>query len=125
MNAPGPSRRRVLLIEDAEDIVELVTSLFDDEGYAYTVATDGEAGVAAAHACSPDLILLDLSLPKLSGWDVIQRLRDDGLRTPVVALTAHAMRGDRERALALGCDDYLSKPFEIDELLAVLERYTG
>jgi len=88
VNAPGPSRRRVLLIEDAEDIVELVTSLFDDEGYAYTVATDG-------------------------------------LRTPVVALTAHAMRGDRERALALGCDDYLSKPFEIDELLAVLERYTG
>jgi len=124
VSAPGPVGRRVLLIEDAEDVVELVTSLFDDEGYAYTVATDGEEGVAVAHACSPDVILLDLSLPKLSGWDVIQRLRDDGLRTPVVALTAHAMRGDRERALALGCDDYLSKPFEIDELLAVLERYT-
>jgi len=125
VSAPEPAGRRVLLIEDAEDIVELVTSLFDDEGYAYSVATDGEAGVAAAHAWSPDLILLDLSLPKLSGWDVIQRLRDDGLRTPVVALTAHAMRGDRERALALGCDAYLSKPFEIDELLAVLERYAG
>ena len=124
MNTPEPAGQRVLLIEDAEDIVELVISLFDDEGYTYAVATDGEAGVAAAHAYSPDLILLDLSLPKLSGWDVIQRLRDDGLRTPVVALTAHAMRGDRERALALGCDDYLSKPFEIDELLAVLARYT-
>jgi len=89
------------------------------------VATDGEAGLSAVHDWSPDAILLDLSLPKLSGWDVIQRLRAAGLDTPVIALTAHAMRGDRERALALGCDDYLSKPFEIDQLVAILEKYTG
>jgi len=115
----------VLLIEDADDIIELVSNIFEDEGFAYSVATDGEAGLAMAYSWAPDLILLDLSLPKLNGWDVIQRLRAGGLRTPVIALTAHAMRGDRERALSLGCDDYLSKPFELDQLLGVMGKYTG
>ncbi len=125
MSTPASPAPRVLLIEDAGDIVELVTSILEDEGFNLTVATDGEAGLSAAHDWPPDAILLDLSLPKLSGWDVIQRLRAAGLDTPVIALTAHAMRGDRERALALGCDDYLSKPFEIDQLVAILEKYTG
>jgi DNA-binding response OmpR family regulator len=113
------------LIEDADDIVELVTSIVEDESLSLTVATDGEEGLEAARKEPVDLILLDLSLPKISGWDMIQRLRAEGIQTPVVALTAHAMRGDRERILALGCDDYLSKPFEIDHLLAMLEKYTG
>lgn len=124
-DSPGRPCPRVLLIEDADDIVELVSNIFEDEGFAYSVATDGEAGLAVAYSWAPDLILLDLSLPKLSGWDVIQRLRAGGLRTPVIALTAHAIRGDRERALSLGCDDYLSKPFELDQLLGVMGKYTG
>ncbi len=125
MSATGQTGPRVLLIEDADDIVELVTSIFEDEGLTYAVAQDGEAGLRAVRDWAPDVVLLDLSLPKVSGWDVIQRLRADGVGTPVIALTAHAMRGDRERALALGCDDYLSKPFELDQLLELLEKYTG
>ena len=116
---------RVLLIEDAEDIIYLISSILDDEdGYSLVVATDGEAGLMAVRAETPDLILLDMSLPKLSGWDLIARLRSEQINVPVIALTAHAMRDDRERALALGCTDYLAKPFEIDELLDVLERHT-
>lgn len=114
---------RVLLIEDADDIVRLISSVLEDAEYSLVVATDGEAGLAAARVETPDVILLDMSLPKLSGWDLVPQLRAEGITTPVIALTAHAMRQDRERALALGCTDYISKPFEIDNLLETLDRY--
>jgi CheY-like chemotaxis protein len=115
---------RVLLIEDAEDIIRLITNILEDEDYSLIVAGDGEEGLAAARAETPDVILLDMSLPRLSGWDLAPRLRAEGITTPIIALTAHAMRDDRERALAAGCDDYLSKPFEIDDLLEALARHT-
>ncbi len=116
---------RILLIEDAEDVITLVTHILHDEGYTLVTAADGEAGLGAVRTMQPDVILLDMSLPRLSGWDVIRQVRAEGLDTPVLALTAHAMRGDRERALDLGCTDYLSKPFEIDDLLDLLDRYTS
>ncbi len=115
------SDTRVLLVEDADDIIELVRLVLDDAGYNLAVATDGEAGRAAC-AAAPDVILLDMSLPKISGWDLVPLLRADGVTAPIVALTAHAMRGDRERALSLGCSAYLSKPFEIAALLEVLDK---
>lgn len=118
-------RVQVLLIEDAEDVRTLIIHLLDDDGYDLSVAGDGDAGLHAAETVRPDLILLDMSLPLTSGWEVVRRLRADGYAGPVVALTAHAMRGDHERALELGCTDYLSKPFEIDDLLAMVERYTN
>ncbi len=118
-------RARILLIEDAEDIIVLVTHILRDEGYTLVTATDGDAGLDAIRTMEPDVILLDMSLPRVSGWDVIRQVRAEGFDTPVLALTAHAMRGDRERALALGCTDYLSKPFEIDDLLDLLDRYTS
>lgn len=115
---------RVLLVEDAEDIIRLISNILEDEDYSLVVATDGEAGLAAARVETPDVILLDMSLPKISGWDLAPRLRAEAVATPIIALTAHAMRDDRERALAAGCDDYLSKPFEIDDLLDTLQRHT-
>lgn len=116
---------RILLIEDADDVSQLVAEIVEDEaGYSLVVAADGEAGLAAIRAQTPDLILLDMSLPRLSGWDLLPRLHAEGIDVPVIALTAHAMSADRERALALGCVDYLSKPFEIDDLLEILRRYT-
>ena len=116
------SDTRVLLVEDADDIIELVRLVLDDTGYSLAVATDGEAGRAAACAAAPDGIQLDMSLPKISGWDLVPLLRADGVTAPIVALTAHAMRGARERALSLGCSAYLSKPFEIAALLDVLDN---
>lgn len=116
---------RILLIEDADDISRLVAEIVEDEDdYSLVVAADGEAGLAAMRAQTPDLILLDMSLPRLSGWELLPRLHDEGIDVPVIALTAHAMQADRKRALALGCIDYLSKPFEIDDLLGVLRQYT-
>ncbi len=114
---------RVLLIEDSDDIVRLISNVLEEVDYSLVVATNGEAGLAAARAETPDVILLDMSLPKLSGWDLVPRLRAEGITAPVIALTAHAMRQDRERALALGCSEYITKPFEIDELLETLDRY--
>lgn len=116
--------RRVLLVEDGEDIIQLISDILRDDGnYSLIVATDGEAGLAAARAAQPDVILLDISLPKMSGWEVLPRLHEEGISAPVITLTAHAMKSDRETALALGSADYLSKPFEIDDLLAMLERH--
>lgn len=116
---------RILLIEDADDVSRLVAEIIEEEDYSLVVAADGEAGLAAIRAQAPDVILLDMSLPRLSGWDLLPRLRAEGIDVPVIALTAHAMRADRERAIALGCMDYLSKPFEIDDLLGVLRQYTA
>ena len=115
---------RVLLVEDAPEISELIATILEEEtSYHLIVAADGEAGLELARSQLPDLILLDLSLPLLSGWDLLPRLRAEGIQAPVIAITAHAMAGDRERALGLGCAAYLAKPFEIDDLLDLLRRY--
>jgi CheY-like chemotaxis protein len=88
-------------------------------------ATDGQAGLDLAQSEKPDLILMDLSLPRLDGWTVTRRLKADPQfkETPIIALTAHAMVGDRERALEAGCDDYLSKPIRFPELMSKLDNF--
>jgi CheY-like chemotaxis protein len=91
------------------------------------VAVDGEEGVQAAMAELPDLILMDLSLPKMDGWTATGHIKKNPklASVPVIALTAHAMVGDREKALAAGCDDYISKPIDLRELANKLQEYLG
>ena len=110
---------RILYVEDNEDNVYVVKNRFARAGYTVLVATDGEQGVAMAAAEKPDLILMDLRLPVLDGWEATRRIKanPETQHIPVIALSAHAMTGDRERALAAGCDDYDTKPVELPRLL--------
>ena len=110
---------RILYVEDNEDNVYVVKNRFARAGYTVLVATDGEQGVAMAAAEKPDLILMDLRLPVLDGWEATKRIKEqpETRHIPVIALTAHAMAGDREKALAAGCDDFDTKPVEMPRLL--------
>ena len=114
---------RILLVEDNEMNRDMLSRRLQRRGYTVLIAVDGQQGLDMAIAEKPDLILLDMSLPVLDGWEVAKRLKsDDGLKAmPVIALTAHAMAGDRERALEAGCDDYDSKPVELPRLLQKIE----
>jgi CheY-like chemotaxis protein len=116
--------KKVLIVEDVEINTDLLIQLLEDD-YQLVTAADGAAGLEAARRERPDIILLDLSLPVIDGWEVTRRLKDDpALRhIPVIALTAHAMSGDEDKARASGCDDYLSKPIDEDLLFAKLARY--
>ncbi|MAG96274.1 MAG: two-component system response regulator [Rhodospirillaceae bacterium] len=96
-------------------------------GYEVVMAEDGQAGVELALSEAPDLILMDMSLPVMDGWDATRKIKSDTSigTTPVIALTAHAMAEDREKALAAGCDDYDTKPVELPRLLEKMERLLG
>jgi CheY-like chemotaxis protein len=111
---------RILYVEDNEDNIYVVKNRFARVGYTVLVATDGEQGVAMAAAEKPDLILMDLRLPGIDGWEATKRIKaqPDTRHIPVIALTAHAMMGDREKALEAGCDDFDTKPVEMPRLLA-------
>jgi len=113
--------KKILIVEDVELNVELVTQLLEDD-YELAVASDGEQGVAMATSVRPDLILMDMSLPLCDGYEATRRIRAAGLAMPIIGLSAHAMAGDAERALAAGCDDYLTKPLDDALLFATLER---
>lgn len=119
-------RKTILVVEDAAMNLDLMVQLLEDD-FVVVTAADGAAGLAAAAQVVPDLVLMDLSLPVMDGWEATRRLKaDPRLRhIPVVALSAHAMQGDAEKALAEGCDDYLSKPVDEDLLFATLARYLG
>ncbi len=114
---------RVLLVEDHEEIWDFLSRRLKRRGYDVTVATDGQAGVDRARADLPDLILLDMNLPILDGWSAARLLKNDPTTAgiPIVALTAHAMSGDREKTMAAGCDDYHPKPVDFSRLLAQIE----
>lgn len=116
---------RILVIEDNQDNMTLISDVLISLKYVVLQATDGEQGVAMADAERPDLILMDLSLPRVDGWTATRRIKanPDLQHIPIIALTAHAMIGDRERALAAGCDDYVSKPINLRELASKLARY--
>jgi CheY-like chemotaxis protein len=117
--------RTLLYIEDNEDNLYMLQLRFDVlGGYEIISATDGAAGLAMAAAERPDLILMDLNLPEVDGWEAARRLKADPLtrHIPIIALSAHAMAGDREKALATGCDDFDTKPVEFDRLLAKIEQ---
>jgi two-component system, cell cycle response regulator DivK len=111
---------KILLVEDNEDNRDMLTRLLQRRGFEVVSAVDGLQGIAMAESEAPDTILMDMSLPELDGWEATRRLKSapDTRSIPVIALTAHAMSGDRERALAAGCDDYESKPIELPRLIA-------
>ena len=111
---------RILYVEDNEDNVYMLTRRLRRHGFEVSVAPDGERGVAMARAERPDLILMDLSLPVLDGWEAARRLKNapETWSIPIIALSAHAMAGDREKAIAAGCDDYDAKPIDLACLLS-------
>ena len=111
---------KILYVEDNEDNVYMLVRRLERKGFEVLVAPDGEQGVAMARKEHPDLILMDLSMPVLDGWEATRQLKGapDTQAIPVIALSAHAMTGDRERALEAGCDDYDTKPVRIDSLMA-------
>jgi CheY-like chemotaxis protein len=117
--------RKLLYIEDNEDNLYMLQLRFDVlGGYEILSAPDGAAGLAMAAAERPDLILMDLNLPEVDGWEAARRLKAHPATgdIPIIALSAHAMAGDRETALATGCDDFDTKPIQFDRLLAKIDQ---
>jgi two-component system cell cycle response regulator DivK len=114
---------KILLVEDNEMNRDMLSRRLRRKGYEIAVAADGRQGVTMAQNGSFDLILMDMSLPVLDGWEATRELRADQRtsKTPIIALTAHAMAGDREKAIDAGCDDYDSKPVEFPRLLEKIE----
>ncbi|HEY0097942.1 MAG TPA: response regulator [Pyrinomonadaceae bacterium] len=115
--------KKILLVEDNEMNRDMLSRRLVRKGYEVSIAVDGRQGVEMAQSGAPDLILMDMSLPVLDGWEATRQLKNaDATRhIPVIALTAHAMSGDRERALEAGCDDYDTKPIELPRLLEKIE----
>jgi two-component system cell cycle response regulator DivK len=118
--------KRILVVEGQELNMDLLVQLLEDD-YEVLTATDGQAGIELAERERPDLILMDLSLPVVDGWEATCRLKANRHlnQIPIIALTAHTMLGDAERARAAGCDDYLTKPLDEDLLFAKLDRFLG
>jgi two-component system cell cycle response regulator DivK len=114
---------RILYVEDNDDNIYMLSTRLKRKGYDVIVATDGEQGLARARSDAPALILMDLSLPVLDGWEATRRLKASAETRdiPVIALSSHAMAGDREAALAVGCDDFDSKPVDFTRLLGKIE----
>ena len=121
----GNFPKKILIVDDNEDSRELVVKALRQSGYVIVQAIDGEEALAKAFSERPDLILMDRSLPKIDGLEVTRRLRQEEAfqGVPIVAITAHAMRGDREKAFAAGCDDYISKPINVRTLPGQVQSY--
>ena len=120
-------KQRILVVEDQPDSRRIMRDLLGSAGFEVLEATSGGEGVRMAAQERPDLILMDLQLPVIDGLEATRRIKAKAaLRAiPIIAVTAHAMRGDREKALANGCDDYLSKPIDEDVLFAKLRKFLG
>ncbi len=116
---------KILIIEDNEMNYVMLSRHLKRRGFEVRIGTDGQEGISMAVEEQPDLILLDLSLRKIDGWEVARRLKADAQTSaiPIIALTAHAMVGDREKALAAGCDEYDTKPVEMSRLLAKMRDF--
>jgi CheY-like chemotaxis protein len=114
---------RILIVEDNEMNRDMLSRRLERRGYEVILAIDGRRGLAVARSESPDLILMDMSLPEIDGWEMARRLKSDDVTRsiPVIALTAHAMTSDRQRALEAGCDDYDTKPVEFERLLTKIQ----
>jgi two-component system, cell cycle response regulator DivK len=119
--------KTILLVEDNEDNLVVYRTILEHVGYRVVEARDGEEGIARAQETSPDLILMDISIPKMDGWEATQRLKaDEATRNiPIIALTAHALEEDRQKAAQAGCDGYLAKPVEPRRVVQEVERFVG
>jgi two-component system cell cycle response regulator DivK len=113
----------ILIVEDNEMNRDMLSRRLERKGYQILIAVDGQMGVEVARAKSPDLVLMDMSLPVVDGWEATRRMKADAVlkHIPVIALTAHAMANDRAKALEAGCDDYDTKPIELPRLLGKIE----
>lgn len=114
---------RILYVEDNDDNIFMLSSRLQRLGYEIAIARNGEEGVAMAREIAPDLILMDLGMPVLDGWEATRRLKaaTETHAIPIIVLTAHAMEGDREKAVSAGADDYDTKPVELERLTAKIE----
>ena len=117
--------KKILVVDDNNDSRELVVKVLKNRGYEMIEAIDGEDALEKAVSEKPDLILMDISIPKLNGYEVTKRLKslEEVKEIPVVALTAHAMKGDRAKAIEAGCEGYISKPINVRELPAQIKSY--
>ena len=118
---------KILLVEDNEENRDMLSRRLTRRGYEVVIAVDGGQGVAMVQSEAPDLILMDMDLPVLNGWEATREIKakPDMQAIPIIALTAHAMVGDREKALEAGCDDYDTKPIEFSRLLGKIETVLG
>ncbi|MFY9696323.1 MAG: response regulator [Xanthobacteraceae bacterium] len=118
---------KVLLVEDNEMNRDMLSRRLIRRGFEVIFAVDGQQGVDLARSEHPDIILMDMSLPVIDGWEATRRVKGDDAtkRVPVIGLTAHAMAGDREKAIAAGCDEYDTKPVELDRLIGKMEKLLG
>ncbi len=118
---------KILLVEDNEMNRDMLSRRLQRRGYEVLTAVDGESGLAMTRSEAPALVLMDMSLPGIDGWEATRQLKGDPVTRaiPVIALTAHAMAGDREKALAAGCDDFDIKPIDLDRLLGKIEALLG
>jgi CheY-like chemotaxis protein len=118
---------KILLVEDNEMNRDMLSRRLQKQGYEVVIAVDGEEGVAKAQAEAPALILMDMSLPGVDGWEATRRLKASPKtqKIPVIALTAHAMTDDRDKAMAAGCDDFDTKPVELPRLLSKIQALLG
>ena len=118
---------KILLVEDNEMNRDMLSRRLQRRGYEVLTAVDGESGLALSKSATPALVLMDMSLPGIDGWEATRQLKADPATRaiPVIALTAHAMAGDREQALAAGCDDFDIKPIDLDRLLGKIEALLG
>ena len=123
MNAFPKAMPKILLVEDNEMNRDMLSRRLQRKGYEVVLALDGQSGVEMTQTQAPDLVLMDMSLPVLDGWEATRRLKADTAtrHIPVIALTAHAMSSDREKAIEAGCDDYDTKPVELMHLLAKID----
>jgi two-component system, cell cycle response regulator DivK len=117
----------ILVVEDDATMQKMALKILRSRGFNAELARNGREAVTMAAKLKPGLILMDLSLPEMNGWEATRALKADAAlaRIPVVAITAHAMVGDRETALAAGCAECLTKPYELEDLIALVERYVG
>jgi CheY-like chemotaxis protein len=121
------NRTTVLLVEDNEDNLVVYRTILEHVGYTVIEARDGEEGVSRARDAQPDIILMDISIPKMDGWEATERLKADGDTStiPIIALTAHALEEDRLKAMRAGCDGYLAKPVEPRRVVQEVEKFIG
>jgi len=118
---------KILLVEDNEMNRDMLTRRLERKGFEVVIAVDGQVGIDMATSSNPDIILMDLSLPVIDGWEATRKIKTDPATQsiPVIALTAHAMAGDEQKALVAGCDDYDTKPIDLKRLLDKIENLLG